>query len=93
MFWFGIIRSPTVLSGDKILAVQETKKKGWKRQILKIAAAETIYCIWTARNEMVFYQQCTVPRTKDDIIESIVMRCTLHRKLNIHVNVTNFCIV
>jgi hypothetical protein len=57
-----------------------------------LSAVETIYAIWRASNEMVFSQQCIDPCLKDTIIYSIVMRCTLHRKFSIHVDVTTLCI-
>jgi hypothetical protein len=55
--WVGFIRSPSKWSGEKTWLIQETKKKGWRRQILKIAAAETIYAIWRARNVMIFFSK------------------------------------
>jgi hypothetical protein len=66
--WVGFTRSPTNWSGEKTLLIQETKKKGWRRQILKITATETIYDIWRVRNEIVFSQQYIDSCLKDIII-------------------------
>lgn len=41
-------------TNEKTWLIQEIKKKGWRRLILKIAMTETIYEIWKAMNDMIF---------------------------------------
>lgn len=79
-------------SHGKIRLIHETKSKGCRRQILNIAIAETIYGIWLARNTMAFSQVCIYPQLQDNIIYNIILRCTMHRAINPHVNIDNLCI-
>ncbi|XP_050918428.1 uncharacterized protein LOC127135839 [Lathyrus oleraceus] len=70
----------------------ETQKKGWRRQILKIAVAGTMYNIWRARNDMDFSNKKMKDTIKDHITYTTIMRCCLSTKLRAHIDTTNICI-
>lgn len=50
----------------------EARKKSWRRQILKIACAETIYELWKERNEKIFSQIYLALNVDDKIIDIII---------------------
>ena len=85
--WAGYSRNPGGWTSEKRWLTHETKKKGWRRIILKVATAETLHSLWNSRNRVIFSQQ----RLEDNIVDikkyNIVMRCAMHRKLKNHVNV------
>lgn len=78
------------LVGKEILKVGQTKQSGSFKKPRKTigAIAETTYDIWRARNDKIFSQKPIHIRLKDSIIHNIVIRSTLNRKLNSHVNAT-----
>ncbi|XP_058784807.1 uncharacterized protein LOC131659667 [Vicia villosa] len=90
--WLGIYRQPAGWRSEKDWLITETKKKGWRNQILKILIAETVYEIWRRRNEIIFSNS-----SNDNLMEMIktnaVGRCTMTRKLGGHVNVKTLSIV
>ncbi|XP_058726236.1 uncharacterized protein LOC131597562 [Vicia villosa] len=90
--WMRCNRKPECWSREKEWLSQEAKKKGWKGQILKIATAETVYEIWHNRND-IFFGHNTVDNIEDRIKNNIVIRCTMHRKLGGHVDISNLSIV
>ncbi|XP_058783305.1 uncharacterized protein LOC131657981 [Vicia villosa] len=89
MGWIGYNRTILHWEHEKGWIIQETHKKGWKREVLKIALAETIYQIWAARNAAIF----TLSPPRSDIIphiqERVINRSLTHRKLKSHVDVSN----
>ncbi|XP_058764072.1 uncharacterized protein LOC131637497 [Vicia villosa] len=52
----GYNRNPRGWSQEKIWLNSETRKKGWHRDLLKIAIAECVYGIWRHRNGVIFSQ-------------------------------------
>lgn len=50
--WVGYRRDPRKWDEEIIWLIQETKKKGWRGQILKMVVAETIYTIWMTINDI-----------------------------------------
>ncbi|XP_058776357.1 uncharacterized protein LOC131650673 [Vicia villosa] len=83
--WLGYTHEGQGWNSEKDWPVQELKKKGWKRQLLKIALAETTYALWRARNEAVFNNK---PMTQDlttNIKYMVAMRSKLHRSTREHV--------
>lgn len=85
--WLGIKMNLLERNLEKEWLIKEKRKKGWKRQILKIASAETIYELWRGRNEKIFSHKNMNHSVKDKIIEDIIGRCKINRILNTHVNV------
>ena len=55
--------------------------------MLKIIVAETIYGLWRDMNEIFLSQKHIDTSLKDNILQSIVTRCIMHKKLNIPINV------
>lgn len=65
--WMGYHRQPLEWEQENQWLILETKKKGWRRNLLKLGLAKTIYGVWTAGNKLVFteasgpkleWQQC-----------------------------------
>ncbi|XP_058746209.1 uncharacterized protein LOC131619086 [Vicia villosa] len=64
-------------------AVAYTKKKGWKSSWLKLALTEAVHEIWLHRNRIIF-QQDSIANTKDRILEKIVYRGWMFKKIRSH---------
>ena len=67
------------------MLTKEVDKKGYKRKVLKIAVAETIYAIWNERNEKIFNHREIDRKIVEKIIQIIRLRCNMNSKLKIHV--------
>lgn len=76
-----ISRQPVGWDQEKQWLCQATKGKGWKAHILKIAAAETLYAIWTMRNEVVFNNGLPNSLLDKQIIQIVIVRCMMFNKL------------
>ncbi|XP_058734201.1 uncharacterized protein LOC131605930 [Vicia villosa] len=63
---------------------KEVNKKGWKACLLRMAFFETVYGIWHRRNSIVFANSINTNIVKS-IIDNIVYRSWLYRKLRNHV--------
>ncbi|XP_058763720.1 uncharacterized protein LOC131637150 [Vicia villosa] len=90
--WIGYSRTPRQWSEEKRWLIQESNRKGWKRQLLKVALAETIYFLWKARNDHIFNQIDIGSELTSSIKTSIVTRSSLSKHLRGHVNVGNMSI-
>ncbi|XP_058755400.1 uncharacterized protein LOC131628584 [Vicia villosa] len=90
--WIGYLRTPMQWYVEKAWLTQESNRKGWKRQMLKVALAETVYFLWKARNDHIFNQldmgSEIIPRIKTSIVTS----SSLSKHLRGHVNVVNMSI-
>lgn len=86
LVWLNISRNPMEWKEESIWLINETKKKGWKKKVLKMAITETIYLVWKGRNNMLLSQLMLDSHMKDRIIENISIRCGLHRKLSTHIS-------
>jgi hypothetical protein len=62
-----------------------SKGKGWKAQLLKSAAAETIYTLWNYMNDVCFGNKIYNTHIDEDIINTIVYRCWRSPKLREHI--------
>ncbi|XP_058734333.1 uncharacterized protein LOC131606065 [Vicia villosa] len=71
--WIEVDHHPLDLQNELRWIIEETKKKGWKAKILKLAFAESIYGIWGLRNEAVFGTS-DFSSNVDIIIDSIIYR-------------------
>ncbi|XP_058733338.1 uncharacterized protein LOC131604943 [Vicia villosa] len=90
--WIGYNRGPENWMIERVWIITETKKKGWRRDILKTAAAETVYAVWRLRNDVVFNQHTLDDTVTNRIKEIIAMRCIGYRKLATHISIENLCI-
>jgi hypothetical protein len=62
-----------------------SKGKGWKAQLLKSAAAETIYTFWNYRNDVCFGTRIYNTKIDIEIINTIVYRGWRSPKLREHI--------
>ncbi|XP_058753184.1 uncharacterized protein LOC131626385 [Vicia villosa] len=94
--WIGFDRIPfawnNCWSGKAKWLYEETARKGWRRMILKAAAAETIYSIWELRNTIIFKGLKVDDKLPHRIRTNIVTRCSGIPKLKNHVNVEELSI-
>ncbi|XP_058776255.1 uncharacterized protein LOC131650566 [Vicia villosa] len=83
--WNGYSRSVLDWEREKLWLIGETKKKGWRRDILKISLTETIYYIWITRNAAIFQNQVPI-NVIQNIKQAVVTRCSGRKALRTHVN-------
>jgi hypothetical protein len=62
-----------------------SKGKGWRAQLLKSVAAETIYTLWNYRNDFCFGNRVHNTNIEETIINTIVYRGWTHPKLRGHI--------
>ncbi|XP_058750618.1 uncharacterized protein LOC131623628 [Vicia villosa] len=84
--WIGYNRGPANWTIERTWLITETTKKGWRRDILKTAIAETVYVVWRMRNDVVFNQHTMDDTITNRIKESIVTIWIGYRKLATHIN-------
>lgn len=65
--------------------VNSSKGKGWKVQLLKSAAAETVHAIWKYRNDVYFRKTVSNTNIAEDIINTIVYRGWSSPKIREHI--------
>ncbi|KAK2388094.1 hypothetical protein QL285_061811 [Trifolium repens] len=83
--WLHVDHTPLEWTDELIWLTRQSKKKGWKAQLLKAAAAETIYMLWKYRNDICFDNQVHNTKIEEDIINTIVYRGWCYPKLRKHV--------
>ncbi|XP_058746559.1 uncharacterized protein LOC131619487 [Vicia villosa] len=90
--WLGYHRNPAPWHQEQLWLACEVSKKGWRRNILKVAAAECMYAIRYHRNSIIFSKE----QIDDQIIGSIKFivytRCSSNRLLNPHFDANTLCI-
>ncbi|XP_058775951.1 uncharacterized protein LOC131650247 [Vicia villosa] len=84
--WNGYARNIRQWPQEQTWLIQEMGKKGWRREILKVTLAETVYQIWLSRNEAAFNNSLPRSDITRVIQERVVQRCLPHRKLKPHVS-------
>jgi hypothetical protein len=72
--WLHVDHTPLEWTDELIWLTRQSKKKGWKAQLLKVAAAETIYMLWKYRNDICFDNQVHNTKIEENIINTIVYR-------------------
>ncbi|CAJ2669420.1 unnamed protein product [Trifolium pratense] len=72
--WLQVDHVPMAWSGELRWITRQSKGKGWKAQLLKSAAAETIYALWKYRNDVCFGNKVYNTNIDEDIINTIVYR-------------------
>lgn len=79
--WTGYYRNPLSWSTRTWITL-ETKRKGWRRKLLKLAIAETIYTIWRDMNAKIFQPQSKKIDMVETIRYNVLIRCVLHRDIS-----------
>ncbi|XP_058776555.1 uncharacterized protein LOC131650866 [Vicia villosa] len=83
--WLGIPHTPLIWRDELKWLISNTKGKGWKHGMLKMALAETLYFVWQYRNRVVFQQKNTSNTIVNNIIYTIVYRGWMRPKYRIHI--------
>lgn len=85
-FLFRLVdRQPKSWSDENRWLMQELKRKGWRRSLLKLALTETIYTTLIARNAICFRKEIHIDIEKE-IKYNIVHRGSLNRIVNTHID-------
>lgn len=88
----GYNRKPEGWDQKRLWLIAETMKKGWHRDMLKIAIAESVYGIWRYRNDVIFKNAYVDPQIWKMIIQDIIVRSSLHKSNRNHVNIESMSI-
>ncbi|XP_058767701.1 uncharacterized protein LOC131641418 [Vicia villosa] len=89
--WIGYDRQPGTWSEESKWLLQELRKKGWRRHLLKLVVTETVYTTWITRNAVCFGNETRMDM-EQDIKHMIVHRGSLHRIVNTHIDKENMLI-
>ncbi|XP_058748415.1 uncharacterized protein LOC131621393 [Vicia villosa] len=87
--WNGYFRKGMTWDSEKDWLIEELSKKGWRREILRITLAETVYHIWQERNGMIFKHTNPSLDVIRKIKDKVIGRSSLSSKLKVHVNASN----
>jgi hypothetical protein len=85
LHWMQIDRTPLDWHDELCWITRHSKGKGWRAQLIKAAAAETIYMLWKYRNDTCFANQVHDRNIDADIINTLVYRGWGHTKLRKHI--------
>ncbi|XP_058749285.1 uncharacterized protein LOC131622277 [Vicia villosa] len=91
--WNGYTRHDADWDKEKRWLIEELAKKGWRREILRINLAETVYHIWQERNGIIFKNKSPNLDVIRRITESVIGRSILAKKLKIHINASRDSII
>ncbi|CAJ2661953.1 unnamed protein product [Trifolium pratense] len=83
--WLKVDHVPMEWNEELRWITRSSKGKGWKAQLLKSAAAETVYTLWKYRNDVCFGNQVYNTNIDEDIINTIVYRGWRSPKLREHI--------
>ncbi|PNX85548.1 hypothetical protein L195_g041618 [Trifolium pratense] len=72
--WLHIDHIPMEWADELRWITRLSKGKGWKAQLLKSAAAETVYTLWNYRNDVCFDNKVYGKKIDEEIINTIVYR-------------------
>ncbi|XP_058776158.1 uncharacterized protein LOC131650461 [Vicia villosa] len=65
--------------------IQNTKGKGSRAAIIKMAATETIYVLWKYRNARILGDDIDIDKVRKDIIDTLVYKGWENKKLRNHI--------
>lgn len=65
---------------------QLRRGKGCMKKLLKMTFAETVYAIWTTRNNIIFQNRTDDCLHSKDIIDMVIFRLGIHKKMVIFCN-------
>jgi hypothetical protein len=85
LLWMQIAHAPLEWNEELAWLTRGCKGKGWKAQLLKGAATETIYTLWNYRNEFCFGDRVHNTKIEEQIINTIVYRGWMYPKLRGHI--------
>ncbi|XP_045809963.1 uncharacterized protein LOC123904333 [Trifolium pratense] len=83
--WLKVDHVPMEWNEELRWITRSSKGKGWKAQLLKSAAAETVYTLWKYRNDVCFGNQVYNTNIDEDIINTIVYRGWRSPKIREHI--------
>ncbi|KAH1233546.1 Short-chain dehydrogenase TIC 32, chloroplastic [Glycine max] len=83
--WLGRRHDPREWDMELAWIIENTKGKGWKSALLKMATAETVYNVWHYRNSMCFGTVVDKQVIERNIIDNIVYRSWQYPTLRSHV--------
>jgi hypothetical protein len=84
LLWMQIAHAPLYWNEELLWLARVCRGKGWQAQLLKGAAAETIYTLWNYRNEFCFGNRVHNTNIEEHIINTIVYRGWMYPKLRGH---------
>ncbi|XP_058784491.1 uncharacterized protein LOC131659296 [Vicia villosa] len=88
--WLGYRRQAGNWRQESFWLSMETKKKGWRRVLLRMAATEAIYHIWQTRNALCFE---LIPPTRDlvpQIQSAVALRAQSAKCVKSHIHLGTF---
>ncbi|XP_058759906.1 uncharacterized protein LOC131632949 [Vicia villosa] len=85
MNWLHIHHCPLPWSLELHWILENTKGKGWKAMLFKLAVTEAVHEIWLYRNDSIFNSNTHRNNTVEKIIDCIAYRGWENRKLRLHV--------
>jgi hypothetical protein len=83
--WIQIAHAHMEWNEELCWITRGSKGKGWRAQLLKSVAAETIYTLWNYMNDFCFGNRVHNTNIEETIINTIVYRGWLHPKLRGHI--------
>ncbi|XP_058763603.1 uncharacterized protein LOC131637056 [Vicia villosa] len=89
LIWIGYQRNSGDWTQEKLWLSLESKKKGWRRVLLRMTATETIYHLWQARNALCFEQITPSPDIVHQIQSAVVLRAQSIKCLKNHVHLVS----
>lgn len=89
LFLLGYNRANKGWDEEKNWLIMETTKKGWRKNLLKMTAAEAIYHLWKAHNDLIFGQKTTNVDIVKSIQYTVILLAPTKKKLRDHVNMAN----
>ncbi|KAL5138416.1 hypothetical protein HKD37_10G028591 [Glycine soja] len=84
--WIGYVHTPTMWDDELGWIVENTKGKGCKRILMKLAVAETVYRVWFVRNRIIFQGGRKEELHWETIKNVILRRVENDRKLMMYCN-------
>ncbi|XP_058783374.1 uncharacterized protein LOC131658055 [Vicia villosa] len=84
--WMGYNRIGELWNAEQEWIIREANKKGWRRQLLKTALAETAHMIWKVRNEAIFHQKLPDEDVVKQIHYIVAIRGNMLKSLSNHIN-------
>ncbi|KAL5124246.1 putative ribonuclease H protein [Glycine soja] len=84
--WIGYVHTPTMWDDELGWIVENTKGKGCKRSLMKLAVAKTVYRVWFVRNRIIFQGGRKEELHWETIKNVILRRVENNRKLMMYCN-------
>ncbi|XP_058784180.1 uncharacterized protein LOC131658948 [Vicia villosa] len=85
LVWLNIQHLPLPWNLELPWILKNTKGKGWRAMLLKLAVTEAVHEIWLFRNDLIFNSNTYRSNTVEKIVDYIAYRGWDNRKLRLHV--------